>query len=550
MNQARPRPIAGAMLLALAALAALPSLAAGPAQAATPRAAASQQASALAANSTPPVPAAPAPTTAPTPAPTTAAPTPTSTPAPQAAPAVASPVIISPPLAMPVATTAPSSGWPSGPSGYAPLPVSAANGPPIVLTKGAMRALDFNDPVTRIIVTDGSVVDASVLSERQVRLNPLKAGRTYVTVTTLGAGPATYAVSVVPDLSAVQTLLSRDAELRGLRLSSEDDHMVVSGTVDSVQAHAHAIEVLHAYYGETLIDMIQTGGNQMIAVDIKFAAVQADTLKEIGFNFSALGHGFSFATAGPNAGSSFTQAGNSVNYTPGLPLSSAFNLLFASPNSNILAAISALTSANLSSTLAEPTLLVRSGDQANFLAGGEIPIPVPQSGSGGAAVVTIAYHEYGVQLRIAPTLMGDGRIAMTVAPEVSSIDTANSVTINGYAVPAFLKRSTSTTIELKDGQSFLLAGLLYSTTSINETKFPGLGDLPIIGNFFRYSSNTREKQELVIVATPHIVQPLATAALPPLPGQEFSQGYNPGVVDMLLNRQPADAAAAHYGLMR
>jgi pilus assembly protein CpaC len=467
----------------------------------------------------------------------------------------ASPVIISPPLAMPLAatttvTTAPGAGWPSGPSGYAPLPVSAANGPPIVLTKGAMRALDFNDPVTRIIVTDGSVVDASVLSERQVRLNPLKAGRTYVTVTTMAAGPATYAVSVVPDLSAVQTLLARDGELRGLRLSSEDDHMVVSGTVDSVQAHAHAIEVLHAYYGDTLIDMIQTGGNQMIAVDIKFAAVQADTLKEIGFNFSALGHGFSFATTGPNAGSSFTQAGNSVTYTPGLPLSSAFNLLFASPNSNILAAISALSSANLSSTLAEPTLLVRSGDQANFLAGGEIPIPVPQSGSGGAAVVTIAYHEYGVQLRIAPTLMADGRIAMTVAPEVSSIDTANSVTINGYAVPAFLKRSTSTTIELKDGQSFLLAGLLYSTTSINETKFPGLGDLPIIGNFFRYSSNTREKQELVIVATPHIVQPLATAALPPLPGQEFSQGYNPGTVDMLLNRQPADAAAAHYGLMR
>jgi pilus assembly protein CpaC len=548
MRKARPRRIAAALLLALAALLAL---APARAPAATPRATASQQANALAANSAPPAGGMPATSTT-TPA-STATSTSPSTPAPQAAPvppAVTSPTIISPPMATSAVTTMPGSGWPSGPSGYAPLPVSAANGPPIVLTKGAMRALDFNEPVTRIIVTDGSVVDATVLSERQVRLNPLKTGRTYVTVTTAGSGPATYAVSVVPDLSAVQTLLARDSELRGLRLSSEDDHMVVSGYVDSAQGHAHAIEVLHAYYGDTLIDMIQTGGNQMIAVDIKFAAVQADTLKEIGFNFSALGHGFSFATAGPNAGTSFVQAGNSITYTPGLPLASAFNLLFASPNSNILAAISALSSANLSSTLAEPTLLVRSGDQANFLAGGEIPIPVPQSGTGGSAVVTIAYHEYGVQLRIAPTLMADGKIAMTVQPEVSSIDTANSVTINGYAVPAFLKRSTSTTIELRDGQSFLLAGLLYSTVNINETKFPGLGDLPIIGNFFRYSSNTREKQELVIVATPHIVQPLATAALPPLPGQEFSQGYNPGTVDMLLNRQPADAAAAHYGLMR
>jgi pilus assembly protein CpaC len=420
-----------------------------------------------------------------------------------------------------------------------------------VLTKGSLRALNFNEPVTRIIVTDGSIIDAAVLSERQVRLSAIKNGRTYVTITTASGGPATYAVTVVPDLAGVQAMLSRDPALRGLRVASEDDHFVVSGYLGSVQAHAHALDVLKAYYGDQVIDMIQTGGDQMIAVSIKFAAVQADTLKELGFTVGKLGSGFSFATTGPSSVSSYVFNSAGLGLVNTLPLGTAFNLLLGSGNAGALGIISALSQANLSVTLAEPTLLVRSGDQASFVAGGEVPIPVPQASGGAGAVVTIEYHQYGVQLHIAPTVMADGRIAMTVAPEVSSIDTSNSLSLQGYAVPAFLKRSTTTTVELADGQSFVLAGLLYSSTNITENKFPGLGDLPIIGNFFRYSTNSREKQELIIVATPHIVQPIpAATALPPLPGVEFQRGYDPSVGDMFWNRKPADAAVAQYGLMR
>jgi pilus assembly protein CpaC len=440
--------------------------------------------------------------------------------------------------------------WQPGQAVNAPAATAATNGPPIVLTKGSLRALNFNEPVTRIIVTDGAIVDASVLSERQVRLAAMKNGRTYVTITTASGGPATYAVTVVPDLAGVQAMLARDPGLRGLRVASEDDHLVVSGYLGSVQAHAHALDVLHAYYGDQVIDMIQTGGDQMIAVSIKFAAVQADTLKELGFNLTALGHGFSFIGTGPNSIGSYNGNGNALTDLP-LPLASAFNVLLASSNSNVAAIISALSQSNLAATLAEPTLLVRSGDQASFVAGGEVPIPVPQSSGGAGSVVTIEYHQYGVQLRIAPTVMADGRIAMTVAPEVSSIDTSNALSLQGYSVPAFLKRSTSTTVELADGQSFVLAGLLYSSVNITENKFPGLGDLPIIGNFFRYSTNSREKQELIIVATPHIVQPISAATpLPPLPGVEFQRGYDPSVKDMFLNRKPADAAIEQYGLMR
>ncbi|GAN76967.1 type II and III secretion system protein family protein [Acidisphaera rubrifaciens] len=426
---------------------------------------------------------------------------------------------------------------------------SGSNGPPITLTKGALRALDFNDRVTRIIVTDGAVIDASVLSEREVRLVALKTGRTAVTVTTAAGAAVTYTVAVVPEMARVQSLLAQDPSLRGLHLASDDDRIIVTGQVGSVQAHAHAIDILHAFYGDQIVDLIQTAGGQMIAVEIRFAAVQADTLKELGFNLSSFGQGFSFATSGPSSlgGYGFARSGLSVGGT--LPLADAFNLLLASPASNLVSVISALSDANIASVLAEPTLMVRSGDQADFIAGGEVPIPVPQGGSA-AGAVTIEYHQYGVRLRIAPSLLGSGRIAMTVSPEVSEIDTANQLSISGYAVPAFRKRSTSTTIELNDGQSFVLAGLIYSSVNIDDARIPGLGDLPIIGNFFRYARNARERQELIIIATPHVVQALPPGPLPPLPGEAFQHGYDPGVADMALDRKPGSAAIAAYGLMR
>ena len=458
-----------------------------------------------------------------------------------------SPTVSTAVASVPVAAT-PLAPPPADPGSRAVI-TSGTSGPPITLTKGGMRALDFNDRVTRIIVTDGAVIDASVLSEREVRLVALKTGRTAVTVTTAGGGPVTYAVAVVPDMARVQSLLAQDPSLRGLHLGADDDRIIVTGQVGSVQAHAHAVDILHAFYGDQVVDLIQTAGGQMIAVEIRFAAVQADTLKELGFNLSSFGQGFSFATSGPSSlgGYGFARSGLSVGGT--LPLADAFNLLLASPASNLVSVISALSDANVASILAEPTLMVRSGDQADFIAGGEVPIPVPQGGSA-AGAVTIEYHQYGVRLRIAPSLLGTGRIAMTVSPEVSEIDTANQLSISGYAVPAFRKRSTSTTIELNDGQSFVLAGLIYSSVNIDDARIPGLGDLPIIGNFFRYARNARERQELIIIATPHLVQALPPGPLPALPGEAFQHGYDPGVADMALDRKPGSAAIAAYGLMR
>ena len=188
---------------------------------------------------------------------------------------------------------------------------------------------------------------------------------------------------------------------------------------------------------------------------------------------------------------------------------------------------------------------MRSGDDASFLAGGEIPIPVSQSGQTNGAIA-IQYRKFGVQLHVQATAMSDNRIVIRVNPEVSELDYQNALTLQGFNIPAIRARSTDTTIELGDGQSFVLAGLMYSDSSNIEEKVPGLGDLPIVGDFFKRSQNSGEQQELIIVATPHLVSAMAPGAVPKLPGEGVA--YAPSSADMMLNAKQLDRFTTQYGL--
>jgi pilus assembly protein CpaC len=422
----------------------------------------------------------------------------------------------------------------------------------ITVTKGMQRMIDFYDPVRRIVVGDGAIVDASALTDRQVRLVGMKNGRTNITIygdddTVMGS----YSVIVAPDVALLRSLLARDPSTKGLKLLTEGDHVMLTGTASDLQAYNRVVAALKSYLGDGgFVDMAQVSAGQMVAVDIHFAAVQADTLKEIGFNFRKFGQNFSIATSGPGtlSGYSFGGDGSStaLSLASSLPLAQAFNVLVASPSKNMIGVLSVLSSADLAQILAEPTLMVRSGEKASFIAGGEVPIPIPQGLTG---TITIRYHQFGVSLEVAPTVVSPGRISLTVSPEVSEIDPSHELVMQGFRVPAFRKRATSTTIELNDGQSFVLAGLMYSNNTNGEQKVPGLAELPVLGSFFKYSSNQRQKQELIIIATPHIVQPLDVSRMPPLPGQEMGAAYNPGVGNMLLNTQPLDRAMGQYGLL-
>jgi pilus assembly protein CpaC len=281
---------------------------------------------------------------------------------------------------------------------------------------------------------------------------------------------------------------------------------------------------------------------------VRFAAVDSTALQALGINLQKLGSsGFQFSSNAPNTVSNFSFLNNNLSVSSSLPLAQAFNLMMAWPGSDLMGVVSALNSANLAQLLAKPTLLVRSGESADFLAGGEIPVPVPQVGTLSNAV-TIDYHKFGVQLHLKATVLDNNRIVINVNPEVSELDPTNSVEIQGYTIPGIKTRSTNTTIELGDGQSFVLAGLMYSTDSAMESKLPGIGDLPVIGAFFKQTQRSREHEELIIIATPHLVAPLRPGETPPLPGENVA--YNASVIDNIAGRKPLDKFQVEYGLIQ
>jgi len=267
-----------------------------------------------------------------------------------------------------------------------------------------------------------------------------------------------------------------------------------------------------------------------VQTDIRFVEVSRTKLKQAGTSiFGKSSNNFLFGSPGtvPNT---FVTPGVLPLFNidpriavPSIPLlNDSFNIVFG--GGNFLGIINALEGSGFAYTLARPSLVALSGQSASFLAGGEIPIPVPSANSNS---YSIEYKEFGIRLTLTPTVVSHERIALKVAPEVSELDYNNGVTIGGTTVPAFTIRRTDTSISLADGESFVISGLISTHNASQVSKFPGLGDIPILGAFFRNSQVNREERELLMIVTPHLVQPLAAnAQLPSLPGEKL-RNYDP-----------------------
>ncbi|WP_025805879.1 type II and III secretion system protein family protein [Pseudomonas chlororaphis] len=259
-----------------------------------------------------------------------------------------------------------------------------------------------------------------------------------------------------------------------------------------------------------------------VQTDIRFVEVSRTKLKEAGTSIFGKSGNFLFSSPGTVPNLRVTP-GNIGGLAPNILLNNgAYNIGFG--GGNVLGLINALEGSGFAYTLARPSLVALSGQSASFLAGGEVPIPVPSSGSDS---ITIQYKEFGIRLTLTPTIVGNDRIALKVAPEVSELDFTNGITVNDISVPALVVRRTDTSISLADGESFVISGLISTTNTTAVNKFPGLGDIPILGAFFRDSSIRREEKELLMIVTPHLVQPLAVnAKLPVLPGEPL-RNYDP-----------------------
>lgn len=271
-----------------------------------------------------------------------------------------------------------------------------------------------------------------------------------------------------------------------------------------------------------------------VQTDIRFVEVSRSKLRDVGINLAAVtSNNFLFGSPGSAPGS---VAGGAVSgVTPSLPLSDqGFNIVWGGGSSRVLAALNALEGSGFAYTLAQPSLVAMSGQSASFLAGGEFPVPVPTSSSNN---FSIQYKEFGVRLTLTPTVVSGNRIVLKVAPEVSELDFAAGVTIAGTSVPALNVRRTDTSVQLASGESFVISGLVSTRNQASVDKLPGLGDVPVLGAFFRSSRIDREERELLMIVTPHLVQPMAAdAPLPALPG-EAERRYAPNLFEQLFDPQ-------------
>jgi pilus assembly protein CpaC len=364
-------------------------------------------------------------------------------------------------------------------------------------------------PIVRVSSANDQVATVTGLSPTQVYVTAGKASG--VTNITLWQAEdkvaAVYDVEVAPDVSSIKEKIQRlFPEEKGLRISASHDSLTLAGTVSSTAVLSQVMALAEAYGGEKkVINMVQVSGVHQVMLEVRVAEMQRTLTKQLSINFTmAAGSSFGMGLLG-GLGSVVSPVAGAINTPPSLNLAPATNALFhIAGNPSLTAFLDALKQDGLVKVLAEPTLMALSGQTATFKAGGEFPVPIPQ----GLGTVGIEYKEYGVRLDFTPTVLDDNRISMKVAPEVSELDYTNAVTIQGTTVPALTKRGVATVIELGDGQSFAIAGLLQDNITEKIGKYPYLGDTPVLGALFRSSQFQRNETELVVIVTPHLVKPI------------------------------------------
>lgn len=386
------------------------------------------------------------------------------------------------------------------------------------------RTLSFGRAIGRVEVSRDNVIAVSAPNSRSLRVTGLAAGQATLSVyDASGALLGETLMQVQPAPASYGSYASGSTGGSGGSTGGE--------TQCSVQQSYAPGGPLRA-------------GEKVVAVDVQFAAISATTLKQLGFSFSKLSGDISGAIVAPSTLTSFAANPNlSVNATA--PFQNAFNLFLSAPNRSINAVLSMLSSNGLSQMLAQPTLMVRSGERASFLAGGEFPVPVPQSG-GVSNSITIEYKKFGVCLSIVPYVLSENNIVLKIAPEVSELDYNNGVQLQGFTVPGIRRRSAETTVELGSGQSFVIAGLNYSNSSTTKEKLPFLGDLPVLGAFFRRQQNQKERQELIIVATPRLVEPMSER--PALASNLTT--FDPSIGQMIAGSDGTEKAVETFGVVR
>jgi pilus assembly protein CpaC len=395
----------------------------------------------------------------------------------------------------------------------------------IPLTAGRSTVLTTDFDVTRIAVTNPATADATVVEPREILIDGKTPGTVSLIVWGAGGRRVQYDVAVDAGVAPLQQQFRNLFPGEDINVTTNDEATTLSGHVSNTTVMLTAADIAAKTSSkQRIINLLQVpGGNasQQVMLQVRFAEVNRQALRELGVSL--------ISGINPDTdwiGRVTTQQFSSLNFDNDatITFSDLLNLFVFNTKYNFGAVIRALQSRGYLQSLAEPNLIAYNGQEASFLAGGEVPIPVAQGGANNGAI-GVQYKEFGIRLSFTPTIAGDV-IRLKVRPEVSTLDFANGVTAGGIRIPALQTRRAETDVELRDGQSFAIAGLLDNISQETRQQIPLLGSLPIIGHLFKSRADSQQRTELMVLITPHLVRPLDPDEVPPLP-TDPSRFYRP-----------------------
>ena len=422
------------------------------------------------------------------------------------------------------------------PTAPAPVSTPAPEGPaPLRVMVGKSLLINTTDRLKRVSVTDPEIADALVVTATQVMVHGKAPGEVSLLIWDEFERSRSFDLRVDVDITAAAEEMKRIFPDEQIEVSASRSAIVLSGYVTTEDVAKHA-GMVAAAYSKNVINVLNFGpvGAQEVMLEVKFAEVDRSAVTQLGANIFAPGIGNTVAlsqtgqfgslnitnTSQTTVTNGNTQTTTTAPTPPVVNISDFLNLFVTRTDINIGAVIKALQQKNLLQILAEPNLIAVNGKEASFLAGGEFPFPIVQPGQGFTAV-TIQFREFGVKLKFTPTIMPNRNIRLQVVPEVSQLDFTNALTISGFTVPALSTRRAQTEFELQDGQSFVIAGLMDNRVTNVASKVPGLGDLPIIGNFFRSKNLQKSNSELMVLCTVHRISPTSQPPAGPKNPQPF-----------------------------
>ena len=409
----------------------------------------------------------------------------------------------------------------------------APSGGPEALHLIVDRSLVVTSPVqiTRVSLANPDICDAVVVSPTEILLNGKTAGATSLVIWGQSGQMQTFDVYVDLDVLDLTGDIRNTFPNEQVKVTVSKNIVTLSGHVSSAAVADKILELAQSMVPrkEDVVSLLEVPAPPTgeVLLKVRFAEVDRSALRQLGVNIMSLPGAKNIGTT--TTGQFFPPAlsGQLSADTGGFTLGSLLNVFIFRPDINLAATIQALQTKNLLQILAEPNVLTESGKDASFLSGGEFPFPMLQSTGGGGAIpaITIQFRQFGIRLDFTPTILPDDEIHLKVAPEVSSLDYSNALTITGFTVPALSVRRVQSEMELRDGQSFVIAGLMDNRVTRQLSKIPGLGDIPLLGKIFQSESLNKNKTELLVLVTPQIVHPLPPGQVPS--GPQFPMKFMP-----------------------